>query len=210
MDDVRRARIRLATVAGGLLLAVGAALLITHLSQGANREPGVATSRVPVGPHDLATPEDDDTPAEPLPAVWSRPVTRDAADLARAFALAIWTYESAVPYERWIGSIGGWANPLGTPASARVAQSMLPPRPAYDALRAESAHARANVTDVTVPEAASELVSQAPDDWHAYVVRGTQQVSTARGRYQAARQVSVAVVCDPTCWLWSATPEVTG
>lgn len=210
MDDVRRARLRLAAVAVGGLLTAGAGLLTAHFSNCPAHEPRVAAPSGPATPHGRASPNDNKVPAEPVPAAWSRPATRDAADFARAFALAIWTYDSEVSYNRWTEMIGGWANPLGTPASARVAQSMLPPRPAYDGLRAQSAQARADVTDVAVPAAAAELMSQAPDGWHAFVVRGTQNVSTAQGRYQTTRQVSVAVVCDPTCWLWSATPEVAG
>jgi hypothetical protein len=210
MDDVQRARLRLAMVACGAILAAVAGLLAAHVSQDPDPEPRAAEPRVPARPHSLVSPKTDTVPAEPVPAVWSRPVTRAAPDFARAFALAIWSYDSGLSYESWSEAIGGWANPLGDPVSARVARSMLPPRPAYDGLRAQSAQAHANVTEVTVPDAAAGLVSRAPEGWHALVVRGTQHVSTAKGRYQAARQMSVAVVCNPTCWLWSATPEVAG
>lgn len=209
MDHVRRARLRLAAVAGGVLLTAGAGMLAAHLSQDPGLEPRAAPPSV-TRPRPFTAPELDALPAKPVPAAWSRPVTRNAADFARGFALAIWTYDSVVSYDRWSATIGGWANPLGSPASARAARSMLPPRPAYDGLRGRYAQARADVTDVTVPKAAAELASRAPDGWHAFVVRGTQHVSTSSGHHEAARQVSVAVVCDPTCWLWSATPEVAG
>jgi hypothetical protein len=205
MGSVRQARLRLTTLAAGVLLMVAAALVVPHLSAESGQEP-----RTPgfVAPPAVESPGQVTQPTSATPAVWSRPTTTSAAEFARAFAEAIWTYDARVPYTAWSQAIGSWADPLGSPASARVAMSMLPPAPAYEGLREQSAAATARVTSVAVPEAATRLASQAPTGWQVFMVHGTQRVRTSTGKYEAARQVSIATVCDPTCWLYSATPEL--
>jgi len=206
MGSVRQARLRLATLAAGVLLIVTAALLVAHLSAESEQQP----RRTPgsVAPPAVESPGQVTKPTSATPAVWSRPSTASAPEFARAFAEAIWTYDTRLPYADWSQAIRGWADPLGSPASASVAMSMLPPGPAYEGLRGQSATATAHVTSVAVPDAATQLASQAPAGWQVFVVRGAQRIRTSTGEYEAARQVSVATVCDPTCWLYSATPEL--
>jgi hypothetical protein len=207
MAQVRGPRRRLAVTAVAVLLLVAGALLAGRLTDGAAPQSGIPSghARAPA-----AAPEDrrSATPQPAVPAAWTRPTTRRPAGFARAFATAMWTYDTRLPYVAWVQAIGEWADPLGSPASGRVATAMLPPAPTYRALRAQSATARARIGSVVVPDAANTLAARAPAGWRVFVVRGTQHIITSTGTYTAERQASVAVVCAPTCWLYSATPEL--
>ena len=207
MGEARRGRLRLALAAAVAVVLLCAAVLAAHVGDSGAAGP---TDRAPagIGAPPMPVQRPPATPDRPVLRVWSRPTTKDAAEFAGAFAAAIWTYDTDLPYAAWAEAIGSWADPLGSPASARVAMSMLPPPPTYTGLRAEPATATATVESVVVPAQAARLRSRAPDGWQVFVVRGTQHVSTATGSYQATRQATVAVVCDSTCWLYSTTPEL--
>jgi hypothetical protein len=205
VDATRRARWRLGSIVAVLGLLVVLAVVGSRLAAGRPGADGTGeadhrrTSTPPPTVHTV-----------PLdgPNVWARPTTRDPAGFAEAFALAVWTYDTDQPYELWQQAIRDWADPLGNPASAAVGESMLPSAAAYGLLRAQRAHATATVNSVSVPDVAADLAARAPNGWHAFTVRGTQRL-TANGRaIESARQMTVAVVCVPTCWLWSVTPDV--
>lgn len=207
MNQVRRTRLRL-VLAG----AVGVALLAAPLLLGGWGDNTASGPTRPAPEAVTPTTNPQSPPATTSPQstlrVWARPTTRDASTFAEAYATAIWTYDTQLPYAAWAETIGSWADPLGSPASARVAMSMLPPPPTYQSLRAQSATATATVESVVVPEQAADLRPRAPAGWQVFVVRGTQHVTTTTGKYTAARQATVAVVCDSTCWLYSTTPEL--
>lgn len=209
VDEVRRARLRLAG-AGAAAAAVAVLVLVAGARGSAPAPPGDRGTPTVAGTPALSVPPPAAaaTAPGPVPAAWAKPIIRDPQRFAAAFAAAVWTYDTGLPYERWSDAVAGWADPLGHPASPAVARSMLPPRSAYAALRAQAAAATATVTALSVPAEVTDLADRAPPGWHAYVVRGTQRVVTRTGRYEVARQAAIAVVCDPTCSLWAATPEV--
>jgi hypothetical protein len=206
MDATHRARWRLGAIAAVLGLLVVLALVGSRLAAG---RPGADEA----GEADRRRTSPAPPPAVhivPLdrPGVWARPATTDPAGFAEAFALAVWTYDADQSYELWQQAIRDWADPLGNPASAAVGESMLPSAAAYGLLRAQRAHAAATVTSVSVPAIAADLAARAPEGWHAFTVRGTQRLTANGHTIQTARQLTVAVVCVPTCWLWSVTPDV--
>ncbi len=207
MSEHRRARLRVTVAAGVGVVVLAAVILAGRLSAGIPSPPTGRTDGGPVSPADPPRPPAAG-PVRSTLTVWSRPTTQNAAAFAGAFAEAIWTYDTKLPYAAWAEAIGSWADPLGSPASARVAMSMLPPPPAYEGLRAQSATATATIESVKVPEQAAQLRARAPAGWQVFVVRGTQHVTTTSGTYEAARQATVAVVCHSTCWLYSTTPEL--
>jgi hypothetical protein len=205
MDATHRTRWRLGAIAAVLGLLVVLALVGSRL---ATARPGADEAGEADHRRTSTPPPTVNTGPLDAPDVWARPATTDPAGFAEAFALALWTYDTDQPYALWQQAIRDWANPLGNPASAAVGESMLPSAVAYGLLGAQRAHATATVNSVSVPAIAADLAARAPEGWHAFTVRGTQRL-TANGRtMQTARHLTVAVVCVPTCWLWSVTPDV--
>jgi hypothetical protein len=206
MDATQRARWRLGSIAAVVGLLVALALVGSRLAAarpGADEAGDADQRRTSTAP----PPTVHTVPLEGTD-IWARPTTRDSASFAKAFAVAVWTYDTDQPYELWQQAIRDWADPLGNPASAAVGQSMLPSAAAYGLLRAQRGHATATVNSVSVPDVAADLAARAPNGWHAFTVRGTQRLTADGHTIETARQLTVAVVCVPTCWLWSVTPEV--
>ncbi|GAA2811648.1 hypothetical protein GCM10010522_31790 [Kribbella solani] len=150
-------------------------------------------------------------PSEP-PAeldAWRRPTTTDPREFAIAYARAIWTYDTTRhSYVDWQNAVTVFADPAS--AAPQVAKSLLPQWPEWDQLQSYKARAIATsiTAEITPDLAAMVNRSQAPNGWHAYVVRGKQTVIRDTDTRFLDRQAAVAVVCTPLCRFWSATSQV--
>lgn len=166
---------------------------------------GRAAERVPQSPGQSDSPKADLSRYE-----WQVPVTADGRQFAKAFATAIWTYDTRLDtYEQWRLAVGSFADPDGPPASADVARALLPVWQQWDELAGHGARAAPRVLRVDVPPEIEALRKdgRVPVGWQGFVVSADQAV-TADGRTTVEpRHVSVAVVCSSRCFLWSATPE---
>jgi hypothetical protein len=194
-------------VIAGVLAAIVAVVWLSAPGSGRRER---QTSRPSISTF-ATVPGQSATPLTERPPAWRAPDTSDSGDAARAFATAIWTYDTRVAgLDDWRIAVGTFVDPDGPPESGEVARAMLPLWQQWENLARQEA--RAQVTDVRVSQP-PELVSlerdpRAPQGWHAVVVRAQQEV-VAGGRTSAApRQVTVSVVCRPRCYVWSATPEV--
>jgi hypothetical protein len=139
---------------------------------------------------------------------WKRPETTDPSSFAMAYARAIWTYDSTThTFDEWRDAVSVFADPSGE--APRIARSMLPYVEQWQQLALHRGSATVtNITATATPELrALERDPRAPNGWHGFLVHG-QQKSVVDGQPSTAtRQVTVGVVCLPTCRFWSATAE---
>jgi hypothetical protein len=190
-----------------IMVAIGA-VLATHGTDG--RGP-TARPSTPVSVMDPST--SNSPPGTALGGMpeWRVPVTSDARVFVERFAEAIWTYDSRViTYVQWREAVGDFASPDGPAASAEVARALLPTWPQWEDLARRAAHGEIRAVRIEEPPEVAALGHdpRAPAGWHGFVLRAVQEVTADGQTSEASRQLSVAAVCSPRCFLWSATPEV--
>jgi hypothetical protein len=139
---------------------------------------------------------------------WKRPDTTDPSIFAMAYARAIWTYDSTIhTFDEWRDAVSVFADPSGE--APRIARSMLPYLEQWQQLALHRGSAAVtNITATSSPELrALERDPRAPAGWHGFLVHGQQKSIVDGEPSTATRQVTVGVVCLPTCRFWSATAE---
>jgi hypothetical protein len=195
----------------GVVAVIVGAVAIVLATDGRDGRTGVSPPSTRVSVLDPSASDDPSGTALGGMPEWSVPVTTDARVFVERFAEAVWTYDSRVStYVQWREAVGNFAGPDGPSASAEVARALLPTWPQWEDLVRRGAHAEIRAVRIDEPPEVAALGHdpRAPAGWRGFVLRAVEKV-TADGRTsEASRQLSVAVVCLPRCFLWSATPEV--
>ncbi|MBP2351710.1 hypothetical protein JOF29_002793 [Kribbella aluminosa] len=197
MKPSRRLRIAIA-----LLVVVGVVVLAVSLTTSWKQPMDQPRTAHPTG---TAIP----APVSQQLEEWRRPTTTDPREFANAYARTIWTYDTnRHSYVDWQNAVSVYADPSS--AAPEVARSLLPQWAEWEQLQLHKARATATgITAAVTPELeAMANRGQAPNGWHAYVVRARQTVVLDTGTEQLDRQAAVAVVCTPTCRFWSASAQV--
>ncbi|MEV4559443.1 hypothetical protein AB0K51_20970 [Kitasatospora sp. NPDC049285] len=216
-------------VLAGLVAVVAVALvagLIARFTGGGHRSQAApsATSTATPGstPSSGATAAPSTLPTAPSGTSTTNPVappphTGDPIVFAKAFAQALWTYDTRTASQsQQLAGLRAWLTSESTYADPAALASQVPDPTLWDRMRDNGQFATGKVTEAHLPTAFNQAVAADPTKltvayMYAVTVTGSQSITwTGGGRGDEQRAITLAVQCRPghDCALASIAPTV--
>jgi len=151
------------------------------------------------------------------PAVAPPPATDDPVTFAKAFAKALWSYDTRrFAQAQYTQGLDAWLTGESQYADPGSIATQVPSAQLWNELRANGQWASATIAEGHIPAAFTTALNADPGALttayiYAVTVSGTQDIAwKGGGRGAEARSITVAVQCRPTatCALASISPTV--
>jgi len=145
------------------------------------------------------------------------PHTSDPVVFAKAFAQALWTYDTRTASQsQQLAGLRAWLTSESTYADPAALASQVPDPTLWDRMRHNGQVASGKVNEAHLPAAFNQAVAADPTKLtvaylYAVTVNGSQSISwTGGGRGDERRAITLAVQCRPghNCALASIAPTV--
>ncbi|MEY9876286.1 hypothetical protein ABH931_005796 [Streptacidiphilus sp. MAP12-33] len=206
----------------GLVALVAVALvagLIARYTGGGHRSQAAPAATAGASPISGSTagPSTEPTGAAATKPVAPPPHTTDPIVFAKAFAQALWTYDTRTASQpQQLAGLHAWLTSETTYADPVALASQVPDPTLWDRMRDNGQFASGKVNEAHLPTAFNQAVAADPTKLtvayvYAVTVTGSQSITwTGGGRGDEQRAITLAVQCRPghDCALASIAPTV--
>ena len=209
----------------GLVALVTVALvagLIARYTGGGHRSPAAHSATSTATPEPTPSSEPSAGPSTTPSAPTTNPVaapphTSDPITYAKAFAQALWTYDTRTTSQpQQLAGLRAWLTSESTYADPAAIASQVPDPTLWDEMRGNGQFATGKVDDAHLPTAFTQAVAADPTQLtvayiYAVTVTGSQSITwNDGGRGDEQQAITLAVQCRPGhyCALASIAPTV--